>query len=216
MVRIPCMSARRLICVGIAAALACGLAACGSGSESTSATSGTSASASRAATGERFAAAAARGLARRCNWSSGLLKHSPPARPAVARSEQDRQLRSRFVAGSRAPVHLLIEASAVRPGARFQVAAANGGDRPIQYGTFNRIVNLKTGRTVPTTGQHGGTAQAFGVSAGTVGPCITASVPASTRPGRYRVVVQEARGLGPNGRLAAGFEVKGSPLPNPG
>jgi hypothetical protein len=135
----------------------------------------------------------------------------------VAKAALGRRIHASFVAGSDAPVHLLLEASAVRPGTQFQVAVDNGSSGPIQHGTFNHIEAARSGRRVPINGPYVFTAQAFAVSPGTVGPCITVAVPSTTPPGAYRVVVQGVGGWhnSANPGLSAEFQVRGSPLPHP-
>jgi hypothetical protein len=77
------------------------------------------------------------------------------------------------------------------------------------YGEGNHIERTDTAETVPVKGPYGVRTIALIVEPGSAGPCVTVSVPSSTEPGDYRVVLDDVQG---QGEVSANFEVSGEPL----
>lgn len=209
-------SARGTSSTALVGAVAILVAGCGSDGS----TRGVSGSASLQAGPKRFefASQGAERAARDCHR---VLRDGSSSRKAqrAIRNGVERRLRSAFVDESNAPIHLLLEGSAFRPGAQFTVAVANDSGKGIGYGPPTSMESVRTGRTVKVKGM-GFTLPLYSVAPGAVGfPCDSVFVPSSVRPGLYRAVVGLTALDGPAGAhpqsISAEFRVQGPPLPHP-
>lgn len=146
-------------------------------------------------------------VAERCDWLAGQRPSNDVA---------DETIRSTFVDTKSGDVRLLLERSAVRPGAILSIAVVNDSADPVRYGTFAYVEDPATGREVEIDGPYGYRAIGLGALPGEVGPCVPVVVPSDTSPERYRVVLDGINASRQGGTtLEAEFEVRGEPIPNP-
>jgi hypothetical protein len=182
--------------VAIATVLSLGVQSCGDDPEP--------AAIGKSAVADQPSRSEAKRVAALCEWSRGRRVGSDRVRAA-------------FVEGGAGEVRLLLESTAVRPGAVFQVAVANDSHDSVRYGTFSHIEHAGSSEPVEIKGPYGFRSIALYAVPGGVGPCVGLPVPSTTPPGRYRAVLDDVRGNAVNGghELEAEIAVRGAPIPHP-
>ena len=139
-------------------------------------------------------------VARRCIWTVGQ-----------GRQISEKRIRDGFIdATGGNELGLLLEKQEVRPGEQFAISLMNSSDESFLYGTQTQIED-STGDPVPTKGPSFFPAIGLSSEPGEAGQCVTASVPSTTEPGSYRVVLVTEGA--PNGEgFSAPIEVFGDPV----
>ncbi len=178
-----CLSALAVSCL-------VALGACGGGGEADP----TAPVTQQPADAERAAA-----VADRCGWSVGRGRGI----------SQERVQRDFFDATDGEELGLLLETQVARPGEQFEISLMNNSEESFLYGVGTHIEDAATGDVVQIRGPLVTLAIGLDSRPGEAGPCVTVSVPSTTAPGSYRVVLSDMQSL------SAPIEISGKPLPHP-